>query len=513
MLLMCSTVAACTGMVENGKDGSGKKDASEPKVLEDGAQGQDEGPAVEDDGGGDSADENPTDQEFLSAPSGVKAVPGDGKVTLSWNPVSNASGYYIYWNQSGNVGKNDTEISNGTSPYVHNGLSNGVTYYYVVTAFDASRESEISSEVNATPGSILPCDSRFSLSQNPVVDYQTFTVSFTDQTAYEYVSLSPSGPGNPVVVGPAVTGTGPYTWTWKVDGHGEGDLTLNLLKDRHDTNPGTLVASCQVRSVPGSPLTVVPCDSNQLWCMTINTPNQVVQDLVIARPAKNDQAMLCIDEQCGSGPGGTNYGGGILVTADGVVIKNVKVTGGLIGVGIKNAANVEVRDSSFFAQSAWGIYLNAANRALIQGNQVDNANRDCWTWDHVYFPDGCESSAYMGLRVQQSTFQDNWCADSGDCYYFNGENDYKSNDNQFHGNQCFGSPHNCFELTFSTGNVISGSVTGPDFASHSCKYPFWIGCSTIYVLANDPNTWNCEISASDALQQASGCGPTQIIEQ
>jgi len=38
-----------------------------------------------------------------------------------------------------------------TSPFIHTGLANGKTYYFVVTAVNAAGESSESNQVSATP--------------------------------------------------------------------------------------------------------------------------------------------------------------------------------------------------------------------------------------------------------------------------------------------------------------------------------------------------------------------------
>lgn len=87
-----------------------------------------------------------------SAPSGLSATPGDGQATISWDTVSGATSYNIYWSTSTGVTKtNGTNISNAISPYTHTGRANGTTYYYVITAVNSSGESSESSQLSATP--------------------------------------------------------------------------------------------------------------------------------------------------------------------------------------------------------------------------------------------------------------------------------------------------------------------------------------------------------------------------
>ena len=88
----------------------------------------------------------------LPAPTGVTATPGNGQVTIAWTAVADATSYNIYWSTTpGVTPANGTKITGATSPYVHPGLINGTTYYYVVTAVGGTGESAPSSEVSAIP--------------------------------------------------------------------------------------------------------------------------------------------------------------------------------------------------------------------------------------------------------------------------------------------------------------------------------------------------------------------------
>ena len=73
----------------------------------------------------------------------------NGKVTLTWQDVPNATSYNIYWSEKPGVTKNNgTKISNVKNPYEMQGLKKGEKYYFVVTAVNASDESKESEEIS-----------------------------------------------------------------------------------------------------------------------------------------------------------------------------------------------------------------------------------------------------------------------------------------------------------------------------------------------------------------------------
>ena len=127
-------------------------------------------------GGGDSVAEA---EELPSPPQNVQAKPGNGRITITWDPVPDAMYYNLYFQTTKGVQikfseltrpiasaddfksvigvKKDkaTCIEGPTSPYVHDDLANGTCYHYVVTVVTSKGESLESQEVMAIPSPYL----------------------------------------------------------------------------------------------------------------------------------------------------------------------------------------------------------------------------------------------------------------------------------------------------------------------------------------------------------------------
>ncbi|MBI5299040.1 MAG: hypothetical protein HY877_01920 [Deltaproteobacteria bacterium] len=85
-------------------------------------------------------------------PSNLTVITGDGQNTIDWNLSSNVISYNLYWSTASGVSKiNGTKIQAATKPFIHTGLNNGVTYYYVVTAVNSGGESVPSAQSSGMP--------------------------------------------------------------------------------------------------------------------------------------------------------------------------------------------------------------------------------------------------------------------------------------------------------------------------------------------------------------------------
>ena len=85
-----------------------------------------------------------------ATPAGVSAAAGNAQVNLSWAASSGATSYNVK-RAATSGGPYTTVASPTTASYTNTGLTNGTTYYYVVSAVNSAGESANSAQVSATP--------------------------------------------------------------------------------------------------------------------------------------------------------------------------------------------------------------------------------------------------------------------------------------------------------------------------------------------------------------------------
>jgi fibronectin type 3 domain-containing protein len=86
----------------------------------------------------------------LPAPDNLSASGANNTITLTWNSVSGATGYTLYWDNVSGIDSSDTAITSITNDnYTHSNMDNGSTYYYKVAAVNSSGTGTLSSVASA----------------------------------------------------------------------------------------------------------------------------------------------------------------------------------------------------------------------------------------------------------------------------------------------------------------------------------------------------------------------------
>jgi hypothetical protein len=116
-----------------------------------------------------------------AAPTGLAATVGNGTVHLTWNAAGGATSYTV--SRGATSGGPFTKIGTVTSPsptaLKDTGLTNGTTYYYVVSGTNSAGTSPNSAALAATPIAPPTFSSSATASPNPVAQGTSTTVTAT----------------------------------------------------------------------------------------------------------------------------------------------------------------------------------------------------------------------------------------------------------------------------------------------------------------------------------------------
>ena len=127
-----------------------------------------------------------------ATPTGLDAVAGNGTASLSWNATLGASGYNVMRSKT-NGGPYTLVAGDVVGPsYLDAALTNGVTYYYVVTAINVGGQSLNSAQASVTP-------------VQPVTAYWTNSITASAQSwnanaNWTNVSSFPNSGGDAVII-------------------------------------------------------------------------------------------------------------------------------------------------------------------------------------------------------------------------------------------------------------------------------------------------------------------------
>ncbi|WP_438444213.1 fibronectin type III domain-containing protein [Gorillibacterium sp. sgz5001074] len=203
---------------------------------------------------------SPPDTVPPAVPAGLKAVPGDGQVSLSWTPVSDGDlmTYTVYISED--QGSSWVKAYPGaTASYIHSGAVNGRTYRYAVTATDRSQNESAKSEtVEGTPQADLPPAAptgvtaipgngyvKVSWPANPETDIMGYNVYVSSDGGNYWGDIFDVGPEREYTVSNLTNGQ-PYTFAvsaYDTAGHHSGlSERVNATPVEVDTEPPTAPA-------------------------------------------------------------------------------------------------------------------------------------------------------------------------------------------------------------------------------------------------------------------------------
>ncbi len=223
---------------------------------------------------------SPSDDVAPDAPAGLGTTAGDGRLTLAWDPVSDAVGYRVYRALDGTGPWTEVTTDPVADPtFVDDGLQNGTVYWYVVTAVDvAGNESErsdpeIGVPVDQTPPAV-PTGVRVTVDDGALV-VAWDAVQADDLLGYQlYRSDSADGPWTHVgeltsatetTVGGLDNGT---TYWFSVS------ATDDATNESDRSEPASGVPGDHVAPPAPSQLSGIPYDRRvNLWWPAVETPD------------------------------------------------------------------------------------------------------------------------------------------------------------------------------------------------------------------------------------------------
>lgn len=204
-------------------------------------------------GGGGPTSGGATLAALLQTVQNPSVTAGDSSVTIQWSPVVGATSYDIYWsNTSGVTKETGNKIAGVSSPYVHSGLNNGTTYYYIISAMGPDGEVALSAQLSATPQAQV-----FSAPQNPTATAGEFSATIQWSTVSGAVSYNiywSNAPGVTKTTGTRISNvSSPY-----VHGGLENGTTYYYVVTAVSSSGGESSESAQVSATPGPSLSGAP---------------------------------------------------------------------------------------------------------------------------------------------------------------------------------------------------------------------------------------------------------------
>lgn len=231
-------------------------------------------------------------------PTGVKATPATGKVTVSWNASNGATSYQVY-DATASGGESYTGAAACTTSSTSctvTGLPDGTTEYFTVEALNATGHSGPTIQVTATPTAAPAAPT--GVSATPGTSKVTVRWS-TTAGATSYKVFKATGSGAETYAGPpACTATAPAT-TCTASGLVNGTryfFTVEALDTGGASPPSTEVTATPL-TVPGAPTGVTATAGTQRvtvgWTAQGGATSYAVYDATKSGGEKYTSAPAC----------------------------------------------------------------------------------------------------------------------------------------------------------------------------------------------------------------------------
>jgi len=188
----------------------------------------------------------------------LTATAGSGQISLNWNVVDGAASYNVYWADTpGVTTTSGTKVSNLANSWVHTGLFNGTTYYYIVTASNRLGEGTASAAVKSIP---IP----FPAAPTTIATTEPNTINFTTvvgASGYNlYWSAASTTPDEKIKTGTKIPNIiAPYT----LIAPKEGTPYYYVLTSYNSLGESLPSIEYLLTTVPGSPTKVVVTPGNR----------------------------------------------------------------------------------------------------------------------------------------------------------------------------------------------------------------------------------------------------------
>ena len=188
-------------------------------------------------GCGGSSDTPSQQIQAPGAPAGVTVAAGDTQATVSWTAAAGATSYNIYYGTAAGVTTTTgAKVVNAATPQTITSLTNGSSYYFVVTAVNAAGESAVSGEVTAVPVPQVPGkpagvtvsggDTQATVSWTAVTGATSYNIYYgTSAGVTTATGTKVANAANPQVVSSLTNGTPYYFVVTAVNAGGESAVS------------------------------------------------------------------------------------------------------------------------------------------------------------------------------------------------------------------------------------------------------------------------------------------------